>query len=299
MKSTIYFLLFLIVFGTSLKGQKPITITETNLQFKHGTIPGLVVSIPEVPVKTVTESWIKIQEKGTKSKVQNELGEMTIFGAIIKEIIGGSINIYSSVKEGDSLTILSVAFEMKKDEYLTSTQRDYEFGKAKQFLLQFAKDQYLIVADDQLQTEKKKLSKLESNLSSLQSEQSKLDKMIINNNSSITSTNSELVNLRAKLQSLNNELETQKGQYSTMEAGEGRDSKGKYIEDLKKQVKKAESDISAGEKKVKSMSSEIEQAQQTQLPTNIKEQEQIRSEVFIQTEVVRKYTNKYNTIKAY
>ncbi|MBN2612543.1 MAG: hypothetical protein JXB00_13385 [Bacteroidales bacterium] len=279
--------------------QKPITIKETSLQFQHGSIPGILVAIPEVPLKTIEDSWVKTLEKGTKSKVQAEMGEMSIFGAINKDIAGGPMNIYSYVRQKDTVVLLAASFELKKDEYITSENRDFEFGKAKTFMFQFAKDHYLSLAKDELQTEEKKLNKLESSLNSLQNDKSKLEKMIQSNNSSITTLNEELVVSRASLQSLSGELSTQKTQMEGMDEGAGKEEKQKYITDLEKRIKKTENEISSGEKKVTAMAAEIENAQKDGIPKNMKEQEQLKIEIAEQKEVVKFYTSKYNTIKAY
>lgn len=299
MKTIFASLTFWFIAGILVNAQKPITINESSIQFKHGTIPGIMVTIPEIPLKTIEESWINSLEKRTKSKVQKEMGEMSIFGSNIKEVAGGPINIYSYIRETDSVVWLAASFELKKDEYITSEKRDFEFNKAKKYLFQFAKELYLDLAKNQLQTEEKRLSNMENNLSSLQNNKSKLDKMMQSNNTTMTSINNELVVLRANLQSLNIELATQTSQLEAMDDGAGKEEKRKYISGLEKKIKKTNSDISSGEKKVAALSAEIENAQKNGLPDILKEQEQLRKEINQQKEVVRSYSNKYSTIKAY
>ncbi|MFO7659052.1 MAG: hypothetical protein R6W78_18480 [Bacteroidales bacterium] len=279
--------------------QLPITVKETNLQFKHGSTPGLLLTIPEVPLKTIEDSWVKTLEKGTKSKVQKEMGEMGIFGAILKDIAGGSLNVYSYIKQTDTVIVLAASFELKKDEYITSEKRNFEFDKAKAFMFQFAKDHYLDLAKDEMQTEEKKLNKLESDLNSIENGKGKLEKMVQSNTSDIKTKNEELVVLRASLQSLSAELTTQTTQLEVMGDGTGKEEKRKYIADLEKRIKKTENEISSGEKKVTAMTSEIENAQRDGIPNNLKEQERLKREIAEQKEVVRHYTNKHNTIKAY
>ena len=70
----------------NLAGQKPIILTDKQINFKHGEYPGLELNIPEVAYEDVSKAWIKKIEKGTKSKVTVEEGECTIFGAQIDEI---------------------------------------------------------------------------------------------------------------------------------------------------------------------------------------------------------------------
>ena len=76
----------LLIAAPGLYGQKPIRVLEDSVQFGNYLYPGFNVTIPEAGYDNVLKNWIKAQETGTKSKVQTENGEMTIFGAIIKEI---------------------------------------------------------------------------------------------------------------------------------------------------------------------------------------------------------------------
>ncbi|MBN2484407.1 MAG: hypothetical protein JXB34_00390 [Bacteroidales bacterium] len=289
----------MLVWANFAAAQKPVRVNESDILFGHGSLPGFLVTIPEVPLKTIEDSWVKNIEKGTKSKVQKELGEMTIFGSIMKEIAGGPINVYSYVKQSDSAVLLAVSFELKKNEYINSANREYEFGKAKEYLFLFAKSHYLDLAKEQLQTEEKKLKKLENDFESLQNEKNKLDRLIQSNSSTIATTSDELVVLRANLLSLNNELTSQNEQFKSLESGAAKDEKKKYIADLEKRIKKTNSDISSAEKKISSLTAESDMARNSSLPTNLKEQEKLSPQVNQQKEVVNFYSNKFNTIKNY
>jgi cell division protein FtsB len=300
MKTTPFIYCFL--FGTSmlLNAQKPITIKESDILFKHGSIPGLIVSIPEVQLKTVEESWIKMLEKGTKSTVQKDFEEMTIFGALIKDVAGGPINVYSYIKQStDSITTLAVSFELKKDEYITSDKREFEFNKAKQYLFQFAKDHYTDLVKDQMQVEEKKQNKLENKLNSLQNENGRLERTIQSDTADISSLNKELAILRSNLESLNAEQTSQTAQLNAMSNGAGKDEKRKYIADLEKRINKTNTSISADEKKLSNTIAELDNARTVSLPTNIKEQAQVNAELEKQREITIFFTNKYNTIKAF
>ena len=217
MKTTLLSIIFLFVFGYVAISQRPLTIVESKIDLKQGTIPGFMLTIPEVSYETINDSWIKSLEQGTKSKVQKDMGELSIFGANIKEIAPTPINVYGYVKDKDSVTILTAAFELKKDEYITSETQSEKFAMAKEYLLSFAKDHYLDLAKDELKDEEKKLNKLENELNSLENDKNKLEKMVQSNNTSIGSLNDELVILRATLSSLNDELMVQTNQLNTME----------------------------------------------------------------------------------
>lgn len=299
MKTLMISLFFLLISGYAAMSQKPIVIKEGNIDLKNGTVPGFMVAIPEVPYETINDSWVKSLEQGTKSKVQKENGEFSIFGANIKEIIETPINVYGYVKYLDTLTMLTAAFELKKDEYITSEKRIEEFARAKEYLLQFAKELYLDLAKSELKDKEKDLKKLENELSSLENDKNKLEKMIQSNNNSIASINDELVVIRSSLSSLNDELLVQTNQLNSMEEGLAKEEKEKYISDLEKNIKKTNKDIESNEKKLVDLRSEIEKAQVDQIPDNLKEQQKIKIEIDQQKEVVRVSTEKFDTIKDY
>ncbi len=299
MKTLLFPFIFCFIWSQATLAQRPITVREDNVTFKHGTIPGFLVTIPEVSYKKVEGTWLKLLEKGTKSKVQNDEGELTIFGALIKEIGGAPINVYSYVKDMDTVILLAASFEVKKNEYVATGGRNEETVKTRDFLMNFARDHYLELAKEQLDVEEKKLSKLEGLLKSLENEKNKLEKMIQSNNTNIASTNDQLVILRTNLTSLNDEMLAQNNEFNAMEEGDAKAEKKKYIDDLGKQIKKTNKDIESGEKKVINMTAEIEKAQVDTIPNNLKEQEQTRKAIDEQREVANAYRAKYNNIKNY
>jgi len=297
MKTFLFSFAFCFVIGFAGIAQNSITISEGPIVFRHGNTPGITMSIPEVSYKKIQDSWIKTIEKGTKSKVMNENDEISIFGAILKDITDTPINIYSLVRDNDSAVTLTVAVELKKDEYVSSDKDVEVFAKVKTFLLEFAKGHYLELAEGILANEEKKLSKLESDLKSLENDKIKLEKMIQSNTIEMGSTQDELVILRTNLTSLNEELLAQTNQYNALEEGSAKDEKKKYIDDLEKRVKKTGKDLESGEKKIINMQAEIDKAQNDTLPANAKGQEQLRKEIESQAEVVRLAREKVTRIR--
>lgn len=138
-----------------LNGQKPIKVIEDSVQFGNYLYPGFNVTIPEADYDRVLKNWVKSQETGTKSKVQTENGEMTIFGALVKQITPAPVNIYSRLMNEDTLTRLLVAIELKKDQYVEPASGDIQLTTAKNFLKEFAKDQYIDFIKDELAAEEK------------------------------------------------------------------------------------------------------------------------------------------------
>jgi hypothetical protein len=142
MKPTLFILcVALLVAAPRLNGQKPIKVLEDSVQFGNYLYPGFNVTIPEAIFDNVLKNWVKLQESGTKSKVQTENGEMTIFGALIKEVSPAPVNIYSRLMNEDTLSRLLVCIELKKDQYVEPASGDIQMTSAKDYLKEFAKSQ--------------------------------------------------------------------------------------------------------------------------------------------------------------
>jgi hypothetical protein len=279
--------------------QKPITIVTKDITFKHGVKPGFVVTIPEVTYKTIENAWTKLQEKGTKSGVQNDAGELWIFGANITDIAPGEMNVYSNIKDCDTAIVLTASFELKPKDFVAPGTRNEEVTKTRTFLLDFAKEYYLELAEQQLQDEQKKLGKLEDDLKSLENDKLKIEKMIQTNTLDIASTNDELVVTRTSVLSLNEELKTQTNEYNSLADGAAKDEKKKYIDDLEKKIKKTNKSIDSGEKKIVDLKDEIDKAQKDGLPNNLKDQDQKKKDIEKQKFVVGTASAKVEGIKSF
>jgi hypothetical protein len=82
---TLILLLVLMLMAPSIEAQKPVKVLEDSILIGNYLYPGFNVTIPEANFENTLKNWIKLQETGSKSKVQTENGEMTIFGANIKQ----------------------------------------------------------------------------------------------------------------------------------------------------------------------------------------------------------------------
>jgi hypothetical protein len=291
-------LLFLLETGAVLNAQKPIVVSEDSVAFKTATYPGLIVSIPEVSLEKTQKSWIKVLESGTKSKVVSEFGEMTIFGAILKKISPNPVNIYSKLLSRDSLILLQVSLELKKDIYLEKATGEAELTLAKDFLKNFAKDQYTDFVKDELEAEEKKLKDLNDELDKLENEKSRMQKSIQSSKTTITTANDDIVLKNSEVTKLTSEILEQNNQLTTMEEGAAKEGKAGYLKDLEKQKKKLLNDIESSENKINKANKEIEDCNRD-IPQNETQQEEVRVKVAQQEAVVQKFATKLETVKAY
>ncbi|MCU0457612.1 MAG: hypothetical protein MUE37_00785 [Bacteroidales bacterium] len=281
-----------------LKGQKPIKVLEDSVQFGNYLYPGFNVTIPEADYDRALKNWVKVQETGTKSKVQTENGEMTIFGAIIKEVSPAPVNIYSRLMNEDTLSRLLVAIELKKDQYVEPASGDIQLTSAKNFLKEFAKEQYIDFIKDELAAEEKILRDLNRELSSLESSKAKSQRTAKNKRNDINDEHEKLLVKNNELSLLSNEIINKNNEMMAMPVGAGRDAMSAQIKDLEKRRKKLQKEISKGENRISKAKSAINQADRA-IPRNEDEQAVMKSKIEAQHAVVQKFIDKLNTVKLY
>jgi len=296
LKSALALLMLLSFF--SVRAQKPIICTEDSIKIGNGLLPSISVVIPEVPYETTLADWLKTLQSGTKSKVVTENGEMTIFGAILKDITEFPVNVYSKLLERDSVLYLSAAFELKKDQYIERATGDAELTRAKAFLFGFAKEQYIELIEDQVKAEEKKLKDLEKELGSLEKDESGMQKSIRNNDKSITSEKDKLIAMNNELVSLSAAIEEHRKYLASMEPGVEKDEKAAYLKDLDKQKKQTMKAITKSENKINKAEKAIDKAR-TDIPKTGRMQDKFKEQIDAQDAVVQKFVEKLNTVKAY
>lgn len=294
--STLAFLL--LVFCSGIKAQMPVSVSEDSLKSGKSTLPAISVIIPEVNYENTLKAWIKNLESGSKSKVVTENNDMSIFGAKIKEISPNPVNVYSKLIKLDSTLKLTASFELKKDQYVDRNSTAAEFPKAEDYLKQFAKNQYIVLVKTQVDGEDKKLRDIEKELSSLEREKTRMQKSIASNNTTIanekeniTIQNNELTTVTAAIVEHNRQLDT-------MSTGPAKEEKLKYIKDLEKRKKKAQSSIESSENKINKTNNDTDKTN-AEIPKNEKMQEQVNEKIQNQQAVLQKFTDKLKKIKAY
>jgi hypothetical protein len=291
-------LIVLVTTGVISNAQKPILVSEDTVSFKDAKYPGLVVTIPQVNYETTQKNWIKELQSGTKSKVVTENKELTIFGAIIKEISANPVNIYSKIMNHDSLLLLMTAFELGRDKYVEKASGENELTQTKVFLKQFAKDQYVSYVDDELKTEKKNLKDLQGQLESLQSKKLKSQKSIQSNRTDSTELVDNIKILNSEISKLTEEIIKENNQLVTLQPGTVKDEKADYIKSIEKRKKKAFNDVESMQTKIVKLHSEVEQYKDD-IVKNESDQEIMKGKITQQEAVVQKCTDKLANVRAF
>ena len=297
MKSIFSFLIIMAFACSWIRAQKPISVKEDSLSFGKEILPCLTVSIPEVNYENTMKSWTKEIQSGTKSKVEKEGNEMTIFGAKINDISPNPVNVYSRMFSLDSMVKISVAFEMKKDQYIERNTNETDVDKAKTYLKNFAKEQYLELAKDQSDAEAKKLHDLQKEVSSLDREKSRLQKLIESATTIVFNEKQNLTVQQNELNSVSDEMVGQNKELSSPDGDAVKKEKTDYINSLEKRKKKAESAIESSQDKINKANTEIEKSNK-EIPENDKKQQELNEKVHAQQAVAQKFEEKVKAIKA-
>lgn len=297
-RSLLYLCIALLASAPGLNGQKPIKVLEDSVQFGNYLYPGFNVTIPEANYDKILKNWIKAQESGTKSKVQTENGEMTIFGAIIKEVSSAPVNIYSRLMNEDTLSRLMVSIELKKDQYVEAAVGDIQLTSARNYLKEFAKDQYIDFIKGELAAEEKILRDLKQELGSLENSKERTQKTAKNKRNTVNDEQEKLLVKHNELSLLSNEIIGKNNEMMAMPVGAGRDAMAAQIKELEKRRKQLQKEIGKSESRIRKAKSDIDQADRA-IPRNESEQNVMKSKIDAQQAVVQKFIDKLNTVKLY
>jgi hypothetical protein len=298
MKTLCIFAFLVLIPSIGIRGQKPISVSGESMKFGKADIPALSVNIPEANYEKTLKVWIKQLESGTKSNVATENSEMSIFGANLKDISPGPINVYSKLISGDSTLQLTVSFELGKDKYIEKASGETDYSKAQNYLKQFAKNQYIEVAKERVNVEDKKLKELQKELSSLEKEKSRLQKSIQSNNTTTLNENDNIAIQNNELKTVSASIVDNTSQVNSMDNGPAKEERVKYIKELEKRKKKALSSIESSENKINNAKNDTDKAT-SDISKNELMQESTRQQIVQQELVLQKFTHKLTVIQNY
>jgi hypothetical protein len=293
-----YVFFALIIMGGALNAQKPISVTDDSVSFEAGKYPGVVVTIPEFNFERAQKHWIKDLQDGSKSKVVNENGEMTIFGANLKKVSPNPVNIYSKFINRDTILLLGVSVELGKDKYVERSNGENELTEVKIYLRQFAKDEYVDFVKDELNSKEKDLKDLQNELESLQKKDLKIHESIESNKTDISQVELNITTKNNEADKLTKDIIEQKNSISSMESGVSKDQKEGYIKDTEKLKKKLVNDIESSRNKINKMKAEIDQFEDD-IVRNELDQQIMKDKVAKQELVVQQCSDKLAKVEAY
>ncbi len=296
---TIFAFFVVSLFSTSLLfGQKPVLIYNGTLELTGSTYPGIIATIPEATYEVVQKNWIKTIESGTRSKAVYDNGRWTLFGANISSVSPTPMNVYSKLENQDSLVRLVVAMELKKDDFIQTGIHESELASAREFVKQFAKEQYLDLADGQLKAEEKKLKEVEKEFSFYKKQQAKLEKAARSAEKTIKSEQEKLVTYNTELNNISVELASQTMQLNELAEGPAKEERENYLKSLEKRKNTITKGIASSQKKIDKANNTISDSS-ARIPGKETRQDEAKSKISAQEAVVNQYREKIKKIEQF
>ncbi len=171
--TTLLTVAIILIITQSLNAQQEITVKNEKINMSKGEQSAYIVEIPQAEYDNVLKSWSKTIRQNTKSKVDKGDHEVVIMETNIEEIYPTPINVYSSLIKSDSAIKLLAVFEMDSiivfnyNESEKSVQDEKVHSHIKQFVRNFAVEEYQKAVEEELKVEEKKLKKLNKDLGDL------------------------------------------------------------------------------------------------------------------------------------
>jgi hypothetical protein len=298
MKSISTLLVLALVPFLGIKAQKPLFVFEDSLQFGNSRFPAISVTIPEVDYNKTLKAWIKDLETGTRSKVITENRDMSIFGARIKNLSPNPVNVFSRLMNLDTILQLTVSYELKKDQYIEVSTGEAELNRAKNYLKDFAKNQYIDLAKSQADAEERKLRDLQRELSSLETQNTRFNRSIQTNNNLIAREKENIIIQNNELNSVSVAMTEHNNELINIEAEAAQKEKMDLVKELENRKKKALKSIESSEKKINKATNAINKATR-EMPRNERIQNSIKDQIAQQEAVYQKFADKLKTIRSY
>lgn len=184
----------LTMFFSMLQAQETqFVVNEVQGIMSQGNNTGLEVHIPEVAVKDV-ESALAKWGKSNKAKVivSKKSPEIFVDNALLPSVSDNTVDIYATVSPAKEGVLLRTYVDLG-GIFVSSAEHPKAFAAMELLLINFAKDQLIALADQNVKDEEKHLSKLESELKSLQRDKTNYEKDIRNHTDNIYKREQEIV----------------------------------------------------------------------------------------------------------
>lgn len=295
MKKLLLLSAFLVISGL-IYAQRPITFSDDYKSFSNVEFPGVWVSIPEASAEIIQANWIKAIQRGTKSKPVISGQNVSLFGAIIKPIYEGPINIESSILSQDTVVMLFAGAELKRGEFITTGSNEYD--RLKTFMKDFAKTEYLKVVEKQISAEESKLKDLEKDLSGSRKNKVKSEKKIQSIRATIAKENDNITAYRKQLEVTDMTIDNASSALSVMTDPEARKAKNTELKTAQKTKKGLMKKISSSENKISKANNSISDMS-NDIKVNQKAQDDLNLTINKQKMVINEFQNKIRTIKTY
>lgn len=146
--------------------QEEISVKIEDKKFYDAEAIAYVVEIPQAKYKDVERSWAKYIKGSPKEKVIKDKGIYSVEKKYLPKISPDSLDLNSYLKEYDGQIVLAVSFKLN-GKYISDNSDDEKHIPARNYVRQFAVEQYQNAVKEELYEEKKKYDKLAADLAAL------------------------------------------------------------------------------------------------------------------------------------
>lgn len=153
-------IIFSLIFTITTFSQEDIRVKLKDKKFYNSKATAFVVEIPQAEYKTVLKQWSKYLKNNPKEKVIIENGEIFIKNKFLPKIANDSIDIHSYIKEYAGHIVLAASFKLK-GKYITDDSAEEIYYPTKNYVRQFAVQQYKKAVESELKEEQSRYAKLE------------------------------------------------------------------------------------------------------------------------------------------
>ncbi len=299
MKNNLKFLLQLLILliPYSLIAQTKIEVEEETRSMSKGKQPGYVVLIPEATVSEIKPELKKFLRKDSKSKIEEEDGEIYISGVENKSISPEKINIYTKLAESNDGVELTAFFTENDTAFISQSTNAESSNAIKKYLKNFAVEQYKQIVKDQLSVQQRKQKDLEYQVENLIHQKQKSEQNINQAKRTIENNTHNIESLNKLLALKEDEILKQNGIVNSIK-GSGTEEEKLSLKNLKtmeNEKKKLDRDREHAASESDKMNARIENEQRN-IEKNVESQGVKTKELENQKGIVKKTEEKLNNI---
>lgn len=288
------FSLFVLNFGFS---QETIKVKIKEKKFYDNNAIAFVVEIPQAEYKPIVKAWVKYLKSSLKEKIIIENGEVSITSKFIPKIANDSLDIISYIKEYDGHIILAASFKLR-GKYISENSEEDVFYPTKNYVRNFAVEQYRKVVKDELRIERNKFSKLEADYNYLINANDRYIETIKESKREIIDIKDKIALNEIDMSSKVLQIQTQKEVVYRLvnTAGDEQKEAKKILKQIEGDFKKLQNRNKSLHNKIVNLETKIRQTNRT-IENNEKEQKFIKLDKEDQEYIVRKIQKKLDRIK--
>ena len=233
----IFILLVNIVFA-----QDSLNVSQVEKAMSHGTHVGFTVDIPQAKLKDVVNAWKKYIKRGeTKASVEFIENEYQINGTALSNISAQPMNVYTTIKEAEKAIRLTSFFTEDDSNYISTSLNAEKATATEKLMKDFARMQYRLAVENELNDETKNLEKLENEKEDLINDNEKSNKNISEYERKIDRAKAEIESNGSEQSKRRADVANQKEIVrSTTPKTETYDLEEKKLNSLEKELKKLE-----------------------------------------------------------